>query len=417
MQQQILIKLFWFLKKGRDFILVLFILIFSSGLNSQNINSNIPVLSESSSVSLLTCGSGYDLYSIFGHTSIRVSDPKNNMDVVFNYGTFQFSDDFYVQFVMGKLNYQLSVESFDNFRSGYQYENRWVIEQVLNLKLQQRKEVFNFLTTNYLPENREYLYDFFYDNCSTRPRDVFENILGDKLVYNFPKYDVDTNFHDMLDKYLQNMQWADCGMDLGLGKTADRILSERDKMFLPDYVLQTYDQTSIIQEGVKVPFVKNKRKILDSIDVPQPFDNTQPLIVFWGLLALYLVSFSIPFTRKHLSFLDLLLYFSAGIAGVLVLFLWFVTDHTTTQVNFNLLWTVPIYLLTFFTVFIKNKATWLRRFYLGAAITNILLLISWPLLPQDMNEVYIPVILILIWRNLNYSGELSRFNKSSSQIS
>ena len=163
--------------------------------------------------------------------------------------------------------------------------------------------------------------------------------------------------------------------------------------------------------------MKNKRKILDSIDVPQPFDNTQPLIVFWGLLALYLVSFSIPFTRKHLSFLDLLLYFSAGIAGVLVLFLWFVTDHTTTQVNFNLLWTVPIYLLTFFTVFIKNKATWLRRFYLGAAITNILLLISWPLLPQDMNEVYIPVILILIWRNLNYSGELSRFNKPSSQIS
>ena len=131
--------MFWFLKKGRDFILVLFLLIFSSGLKSQNINSNIPVLSESSSVSLLTCGSGYDLYSIFGHTSIRVSDPKNNMDVVFNYGTFQFSDDFYVQFVMGKLNYQLSVESFDNFRSGYQYEKRWVIEQVLNLKLQQRK--------------------------------------------------------------------------------------------------------------------------------------------------------------------------------------------------------------------------------------------------------------------------------------
>ena len=409
--------MFWFLKKGRDFTLVLFLLIFSSGLKSQNINSNIPVLSESSSVSLLTCGSGYDLYSIFGHTSIRVSDPKNNMDVVFNYGTFQFSDDFYVQFVMGKLNYQLSVESFDNFRSGYQYENRWVIEQVLNLNLQQRKEVFNFLTTNYLPENREYLYDFFYDNCSTRPRDVFKNILGDKLVYNFPKYEVDTNFHDMLDKYLQNMQWADCGMDLGLGKTADRILSERDKMFLPDYVLQTYDQTSIIQEGGKVPFVKNKRKIVDSIDVPQPFDNTQPLIVFWGLLALYLVSFSIPFTRKYLSFLDLLLYFSVGIAGVLILFLWFVTDHTTTQVNFNLLWTVPVYLLTFFTVFIKNKATWLRRFYLGAAITNILLLISWPLLPQDMNEVYIPVILILIWRNLKYSGELSRFNKSSSQIS
>lgn len=405
--QQISIKSAWFLKEFRLYCTILLLVVLASGLKAQNLNNNIPTLSELSSISLLTCGSGNDLYSIFGHTALRVKDPKNNLDVVFNYGTFQFSDDFYVQFVMGKLNYRLSVDSFEGFERGYQYENRWVVEQILNLDSLERIEVFEFLTTNYQPENREYLYDFFYDNCSTRPRDLFETVLGNKLIYHFPTYEADTNFHDMLDVYLPNMQWADCGMDLGLGKTADRLLSERDKMFLPDYVLSTYDNAEILRENNPVPFVSEKRLIVESIPVPQPFNYYQPLIVFWGLFVLYLLVFFIPFAKRLIKILDFILYFLVGIAGLLILFLWFVTDHTTTQVNFNLLWTIPLYIFTAFTVFIKSKPLVLKRFYLVAAVLNVLLLLTWIFLPQDMNEVYIPVILILLWRNLEYAGMLN----------
>jgi len=404
------------LKKVKLLPFLIICLVFAFTAKAQNPNNTFPVLSDSSSISLLTCGSGNDLYSIFGHTAIRVKDPKNNLDVVFNYGTFQFTDDFLFLFAMGKLNYTLSVGSYEGFERGYQFENRWVDEQVLNLDQQEVKEVFEFLTTNYLPENREYLYDFFYDDCCTRSRDVFETVLGEKLVYNFPTYETDTNFHDMLDVYLQNMQWVDFGMDLGLGKTADRILSERDKMFLPDYVLRTYDQTNILHNGNLEPFVTTKRRVVESIPVPQPFDFLQPLMVFWGLFVLYLLLFFIPFTKKWLKILDLILYFSAGLCGILILFLWFVTDHTTTQVNFNILWTLPLYLFTAFTVFIKNKRIWLKRFYLLAAVLNGLLLISWVFLPQDMNEMFIPVILLLLWRNLEHAGVFGTSRQLNPQV-
>ena len=110
-------------------LLVIFVLLlsFNSSIKAQT------ELSSSSTISLLTCGSGNDLYSIFGHTAIRVKDPKQMLDIVFNYGTFQFTDDFYVKFTMGKLNYRLSVENYNGFESGYRYENRWVKEQIINL--------------------------------------------------------------------------------------------------------------------------------------------------------------------------------------------------------------------------------------------------------------------------------------------
>tara|TARA_B100000508_G_scaffold140988_1_gene144856 strand:+ start:3226 stop:4425 length:1200 start_codon:yes stop_codon:yes gene_type:complete len=387
-----------FLKRA-SLLTAFFLVLFSfSNLKAQE------QLSPTSSISLLTCGSGSDLYSIFGHTAIRVKDTAQNLDIVFNYGTFQFSDDFYVQFVMGKLNYTLSIESFEGFERGYKYENRWVVEQVLNLNEEERNDVYQFLRTNYLPENREYLYDFFYDNCSTRPRDVFETVLGDKLVYHFRDYKKDSTFHDMLDVYLVNMQWADCGMDLGLGKTADRVLSEREKMFLPDYVLRAYDEAEIKRSTGSVPLVSSKALIVEFIPIPQPFDFYQPMIVFWVLLLVYVLLAAIPFTRKVLVLLDILLYFLVGIAGCLILFLWFVTDHTTTQVNFDLLWALPVYLFTAFGLWKKKKPNWLRRFYLAAAIINVSLLLFWAFIPQNLNEVYIPVILILIWRNIVYSG-------------
>ena len=132
-------------------------------------------LSDSSRVTLLTVAPGDELYSAFGHTGIRVTDYKNNFDVVFNYGTFDFNQPgFYTNFIKGKMRYMISTDRFDNFMDAYIYEKRSVTEQELNLTTSDKQKIFAFLYNNALPENREYYYDFFWDNCATRPRDVFE---------------------------------------------------------------------------------------------------------------------------------------------------------------------------------------------------------------------------------------------------
>src|SRR5690606_20603691 len=136
-------------------------------------------LSDSSRISLLTVAPGEELYSAFGHTGIRVTDFKNEFDVVFNYGTFDFEQPgFYSNFVKGKMLYMISANNFDDFVSEYIYEKRSITEQTLNLSVHDKQEIFAYLYNNLLPENREYYYDFFWDNCATRPRDVFESVLG-----------------------------------------------------------------------------------------------------------------------------------------------------------------------------------------------------------------------------------------------
>ncbi|MBL0309244.1 MAG: DUF4105 domain-containing protein [Bacteroidetes bacterium] len=142
-------------------------------------------LSDSANITLLTCSPGADLYSAFGHNGIRVTDYKQGFDVVFNYGTFDFDQPgFYVNFVRGRMRYMLSTDRFSDFISQYRYEKRSILEQQLRLNSEDRKKIFAFLYNNALPENREYLYDFFWDNCATRPRDVFEKELKGRLKVN-----------------------------------------------------------------------------------------------------------------------------------------------------------------------------------------------------------------------------------------
>jgi hypothetical protein len=131
-------------------------------------------LSDQAVISLITADPGEELYSLFGHSAIRVKDTVNNQDLVFNYGTFNFNTpNFYMKFTRGKLLYMLSIQQFDRFKRSYEYEKRDLKEQILNLTQDQKQAIFQFLLWNYQPENRYYKYDFFFDNCATRIRDVF----------------------------------------------------------------------------------------------------------------------------------------------------------------------------------------------------------------------------------------------------
>lgn len=389
----------------RIFLNIFFLVAF---IFSLNISSAQQKLDSASSISLVTCGNGYDLYSIFGHTAIRVKDTINKMDIVFNYGTFHFSDDFLVLFAMGKLNYTLSIQEYDRFEKGYRMENRWVEEQVLNLSFEERQLVFNYLQDNYLPENREYLYDFFYDNCCTRSRDVFEATLGDRLKFNFNEYETDSTFKDLLDVYLGNMPWVDIGMDLGLGIPADKVLTEREKMYIPDYVYRAFDSATINRNNKTEPFVLKTTRIVDSIAIKPSFNWLQPNIIFIGTLILWLLIATIPLINKSIYAWDALLFFVVGLAGWLIVFLWFITDHTTTQINFDILWANPLLFPLGLFALKRKKTLWVSYFFTGTAGLSAIVLVTWPFLPSDLNESFIPIILLLIWR----SFEHSKTNKS-----
>ena len=141
-------------------------------------------LSESAAISVLTMGPGTNLNDSFGHSAFRISDTNQNIDVVYNYGVYNFdTPNFYLKFVKGQLMYQLDRTDFSLFYQHYSDQDRWIKEQVLNLTIKEKQEVFDFLQKNYLPENRKYIYDFFFENCATRIRDVLAGVLKNKLVF------------------------------------------------------------------------------------------------------------------------------------------------------------------------------------------------------------------------------------------
>ena len=165
-------------------------------------------LSETAVISVLTMGPGNALNDSFGHSAFRILDPNQHIDVVYNYGVYDFNTPhFYLKFTKGQLMYQLDRTSFNLFYRHYMEQNRWIKEQVLNLTTAEKQEVFNFLQNNYLPENRNYSYDFFFDNCATRIRDVLARVLKNKLVYN-SQFETDTyTFRQLIQKTYSGKNW------------------------------------------------------------------------------------------------------------------------------------------------------------------------------------------------------------------
>ncbi|NQX90714.1 MAG: DUF4105 domain-containing protein, partial [Flavobacteriales bacterium] len=190
-------------------------------------------LSDEAQLSLLTCSPGAELYSTFGHSAIRINDPVKNIDWVYNYGTFEFSDDFYAKFAQGKLNYRLSKGTFTNFVNEYIYFGRKVEEQVFLLSRNDIQLLFEALEENYKPENRTYRYDFFFDNCSTRILDIVEETLDGEIVFNDPLPADSMTFREMIDSYQGHMPWGDFGIDLALGTPCDRYMEHPEQTFIP----------------------------------------------------------------------------------------------------------------------------------------------------------------------------------------
>lgn len=320
----------------------LFLLIINSSLFGQK---NIQ-LSSKSEISILTCAPGVnDLHAFFGHSAIRVKDPINGLDQIYNYGTFDFkTPNFYLKFCRGQLLYQVISYPYKYFPYEYYKQNRWVKSQVLNLSEAQNQKIYNFLEWNILPENKKYRYDFFYDNCSTKMYEIIEQNIN-PITFDYQKFPKKLSHRNLIHRYLQKNSWAKFGIDLALGSVIDSTASFKEYMFLPDYAWLGFSNSKVND----IELVKKEKYILEDKHLTQGKINFLTSPIFISLIFMVLSIFSI---LKHNNFTkawDSVLTFTLGIAGILIIFLWFFTEHSTTKNNFNIFWANPLLIALLFT--------------------------------------------------------------------
>jgi hypothetical protein len=360
-------------------------------------------------ISLLTCDPGDQLYSAFGHSAIRVVDKLNNQDLVFNYGTFDFNTPFfYVKFTQRTLDYMLSVSTYERFLYEYNYYKRGVREQVLDLNPEQTGQLVQFLQINYLPENRFYRYDFFYDNCATRIRDVFEMVLGKNLDWNDEINPEQKTFRNLIDEYVYPLPWADFGIDLALGAVIDVEAKERDKQFLPDYMETAFGRAKIVGDGPTRPLVKSNHVILEFPEITSKMDLFNPYFVWWFLAIAVMILTFVGFRKKRLfKGFDIGFFTVLGLLGLLIVLLWFFTFHSQTKSNWNILWAFPGHLVFAFALFRNKMKPWVKKYLLFALILANLALVFWILGWQSFHPSIVPLLLVVILRTnfLYYNWE------------
>jgi hypothetical protein len=348
-------------------------------------------------ISLLTCAPGEELYSTFGHTAIRLIDSTAGVDEVYNYGTFEFSPDFYYQFVRGKLLYALSVEDFQSFLFQYQAESRSIIEQELALDCQQKQQLYTALRTNALPENRFYRYDFLFDNCTTRARDMIVQNSGGVVTYRPLFTNEQPTFRHLIHGYLNraNQDWSKFGIDLLLGAKLDRRATNQEAMFLPDNLMKAFDTAMVNNKQL----IKEEEPLLIMPIVASESYLITPAVLFtFILLAIGVLAFvKKGWAKKVVQVFDFLLFFTLGGVGVLLLFMWFGTDHQLCANNYNLVWAPPTHLIAAF--FLWKRQGWVKPYFRINFFVTVLLLLLWAFLPQQLNIALLPLILLIAFRS------------------
>ncbi|WP_296622770.1 DUF4105 domain-containing protein [Marivirga sp.] len=382
--------------------LLLGILFFASfEVSSQN------TLSKNAEMSLITVAPGDELYSGFGHSALWVEDQSKGLSVVFNYGTFDFeTPGFYMKFIRGKLDYMLSAGRLSYLVNSAKAEKRSVIQQKLNLNLEQKNQIYNFLLENIKPENRFYQYDFFFDNCSTRFRDLLENVLGDGLVWERDAEGL--TFREYLDIYLADKPWQDFGIDLLLGQPTDDLADKRNEMFLPDLLMLHFDEATYNGK----PIVEDKIIIYEAEENEDKAGfQILPEYITW-FLCLFGIFLSVRHHKSKLNdvWYNRTLFVITGLLGCLIFFLWFLSDHVVTVNNWNMIWAFPLNIVLAFLLFKKPAKKWHTAFYAIFGIIQFMVLGFFYTLPQAMHAAVLPIVLYFAFKSFNLLYRTKKMN-------
>lgn len=340
-------------------------------------------------ISLITADQGEYLYEAFGHSAIRVQIPEANYDCIYNYGSFDFNQpNFYLNFCRGRLNYALRKTSFQSFLYAYDNYGRTLTEQIMLLDSAQAVQVLSFLEWNAKEENCNYRYHFFDDNCATRIRDIFAKLYGSQTL-NPDAIGEGKSFRQWVHYYGEEHSWGVLGIDIALGARTDSIANRFGEMFLPDLMRAEFSRA--LYNGK--PIVTKTHAVNNPAN-PLVVKDTwlTPMVV---AIALLVIALLLAF-RKHSivhKIFDTTIFTISGLLGILIIFLWFFTDHTNTQANWNLIWALPTHLFAAVLIARKQPPHFMKYYCLVTACLTMLLVITSPIIPQQLNAALYPYLL------------------------
>jgi hypothetical protein len=384
-------------------------------------------------VSLLTCAPGGEVYEQYGHTAIRIQDPSRQLDAVFNYGMFSFNTPHFVwRFIKGETDYQLGVMPYSYFEAEYATRGSSVYEQTLNLTPAEKLRLLDLLEDNYQPAHRTYRYNFLYDNCTTRARDMIEKAVDGRILYaettgtaetdKTDKADKtdnadksgkeDTSYRDIIHEHTSRTPWTRFGIDCLLGAEADVPITQRQRQFAPFHLLRDLRQARVQRaDSLPQPFVLTETKIVEAGEPVTPADAEGWLsyqmsddeggltpAVAGVLLLMTVVAVAVCQVRqrRHIWLMDILLYALLGLAGIVVGLLFFASTHPTVGSNWLILLLNPIPMLCLpWTIYRvqKRRTDWFNRLY-AAYLTLFIIFI--PLIPQKFDVTVVTLALGLL---------------------
>ncbi|WP_317167137.1 lipoprotein N-acyltransferase Lnb domain-containing protein [Winogradskyella wichelsiae] len=355
-------------------------------------------LSDDAKISVITIGPGESLNDAFGHNGFRIKDRALGIDLVYGYGEYDFdAPNFYLKFIQGKLDYLISRHPFQNFYYAYTRANRNIEEQVLRLSKEDKQALFNYLENNYKPENRRYLYDFFYDNCATRIRDVTQTATKSDIEFVTPKDVEQKTFRDLIHEHVGLNSWGSFGIDIALGAVIDKQASPQEYMFLPKYIHAFFETAKI---STNESLVKSATTLYRKKE-----SNTTTSIVLTPIVIMTLLALCILFVtykdyknNTRSKWLDVTLFTSTGLIGILILFLWFATDHSATALNYNVLWAFPLNILAIGQLTKPHAKTWFKKYLRFLIIMLVLLSSHWIIGVQVFALGLIPILIALLLR-------------------
>lgn len=381
-------------------------------LLSFSLSQSVKGQEDNITVSLLTCAPGTEIYALFGHTALRYEDPTHGQDLVFNYGMFSFSTpNFIYRFVKGETDYELGIAPYPYFESSYAMRGSSVYQQTLNLTTVEKQKLRRLLEENYLPENRVYRYNFFYDNCTTRARDKIEECLEGKIVY--PDGRKGLSFRDIVHQYTKGHEWDELGIDMCLGSEADEPIDARKQMFAPFYMLEAAKEATIAEGDSVRPLVLVEKKVVDvepeEDEAGFPLSPMACVFILMGITCL--VGWLQLKIKKVIWAWDIVLFGAQGLAGCVIGFLVLFSTHPTVGSNWLILLFNPIpliYLPVMVYKAIKGKKD---LYHVINTLYLTLFIMIMPFIQQKFNATVLPLALCLLICSASHVLLYYRHNK------
>ena len=371
---------------------------------------------DSLRISLLTCAAGEEIYTLFGHTAIRCENLTRKTDVVYNYGVFDFSSGgFVLRFALGETDYRLDKGHTDYFAHAYYYYGRDIWQQVLNLTQEEKERLIALLEENYRPENRVYRYNFFYDNCSTRPRDKVEEAVEGSVDYGVDMEAPTTHtFRELVYRYSEGHPWSRLAMDLCLGSEADKPISRRTMQFVPFLLQADLTKAQVVDSiGQKRRLVSHESQLVKAM----PKDKSReggltPELCAWLCFAvtLLLTVYGLR-RRKPLWGVDVVLFAAMGLAGCVLAFLVFFSQHPCMSPNYLLFVFHPLHLFGLAEVVYKERRGKLSFYQTTNLAVLTLFILLWGVFPQEFPLTVLPLALCLWIRSVAHLVEVRRSKK------